>query len=51
MMNLKLKDKGKKQVEASSMEKHEQNHKPNPSKKKNSKAPKVTTTHKVTSTR
>ncbi|WOH05254.1 hypothetical protein DCAR_0624668 [Daucus carota subsp. sativus] len=50
MMNLKLKDKGKKQVEASSMEKHEQNHKPNPSKKKNSKAPKVTTTHKVTST-
>ncbi|KAL1812447.1 hypothetical protein ACET3Z_022512 [Daucus carota] len=49
MMNLKLKDKGKKQIEASSMEKHVQDHKPNPSKK-NNKVPKATTTHKVTST-
>lgn len=50
MMNLKLKDKGKKHVEASSMEKHEQNHRPNPSKKQKNKVPQVTTPHKVTST-
>lgn len=51
MTNLKLKDKGKKHVEASSsMEKHEENHRPNPSKKHKNKAPQVTTPHKVTST-
>lgn len=49
MNNLKLKDKGKKHVQASSMEKHEQNHASNPSKK-NNKVPQVTKLHKVTST-
>lgn len=50
MMNLKLKDKGKKHVDASSTEKHEQVHKPNSSKKHNNKVTQVTRPHKVTST-
>lgn len=50
LMNLKLKDKGKKHVEASSMEKHDQSHKPNPSKKHKNKVPQVTTPHKLAST-
>ncbi|KAL8097940.1 plant UBX domain-containing protein 10-like [Apium graveolens] len=50
MMNLKLEDKGKKHVEASSTEKHEQVHKPNSSKKHNNKVTKVTRPHKVSST-